>query len=590
MNKTYVSNMSYIKKLNLDLFNKVNKSQIINIEVAKCKNNKKNIVKKYNGNNVFIHSSYDPEKQAKHIARHVIDSKADIVFMIGLGLGYELKEMIKEDDNKRYFIVEPDEEIFKTALQNIDITFLSNNNVYFIQDDRYENIVNFFQSLVLNDKNINIKFFVLPAYELLHKNLIQKINEFIIKWLNVFSVSLYTNIVHQRQWFQNYAANLKYLSTTCPVEKLKDGFKNKPAIIVGAGPSLTYNLEHLKDLGDKAIIVGAGTGLSVLEKNKIKAHIAGAIDGSELEEKLFQNLDVNKQTTLFYSHNVYYTVPSMLNGNKFLINVNQMDNFVGEKLNWDSFDEYSSASISIIMAYNLAKLGCNPIIFLGQDFCYSRNKSYAEGVEDIKGNNEVKETVLENSNYIELVNKNGEMVYSNKAFIAMKNLMENCIELNTETEFLNGTKDGLKIEGAEDIDFNQFVDSHLINESSINIDSYINKIYLNNTKSDSIEERINFTKNIESANNEIIEICKQIVNCIESEDSYISKTNFVRKKESDLQKISFYKEVIYGMIYEIDYIYKKKEYLDYCKHVYSYVLDKCLIMENAFRYEVNGGE
>lgn len=590
MNKLYINNLKYIKKLNLDLFNKINKSQIRDAEIINCKNNKKSIVKKYYNSNVLIHSQYDPERQAKYIADYAINSKADIIFIIGLGLGYELKEMIKRDDNKTYFIVEPDEEIFKIALQNIDITFLSNNNIYFIQDNRYENIVDFFQSLVISDKNINIKFLILPAYEVLHKDLINKINNFIIKWLNVFSVSLYTNITYQRQWIQNYIANLKYLPYTCPVKELKDGFKNLPAIIVGAGPSLNYNLEHIKKIDNKAIIVGAGTGISVLEKNNIKANIAGAIDGTELEEKLFKNLKVNKETTLFYSHNVYYTVPGMMSGNKFLINVNQMDDFVAKELNWDSFSQYSSASISIIMAYNLAMLGCNPIILLGQDFCFSRSKNYADGVEDIKGKNEIDDDVLENKNYFEVTNKNGQMVYSNKAFVAMKNLMENCIELNPQVKFLNGTNDGLEIKGAEDINFNQFAESNLINNKNIDIDIYIDKIHSKNTNSYDVDKRVKLTKSLECDNNEIIEICKQIISYIESEESHILKINFVKSKEVELNKNTFYKDVIYVMINEIDYIYKKKDYVEYSKCIYSYVLDKCLIIKNAFKYEVNSGE
>ena len=39
----------------------------------------------------------------------------------------------------------------------------------------------------------------------------------------------------------------------------------------------------------------------------------------------------------------------------------------------------------------------------------------------------------------------------------------------------------------------------------------------------------------------------------------------------------------------IDYIFKKLNYKDKNLKIYSYILDKCLIMKNAFTYEVYGG-
>lgn len=577
--------MNFIKKVSKDLYNKINKTNIISVKTSSTENNMLNIKKSYNGHEYCIHSNYHPYEQARYIAEYALKDNSDIVFFFGLGLGYELEEMLKRDETKRYFIIEPDVEIFKLALNTFDINIINNKNIYFIQDDRYENIVSFMEAMILNDKKLNIKFVVSPAYEVIYSRLIKEINEFIVKWLNVFTVNLNTNILYQRQWFQNYIANLKYLAQTRPVKILEKDFEGKPAVIVGAGPSLNNNLEHIRKVQDSMILAGAGTGITVLDKNLIRAHIAGAIDGTIHEEKLFANLQVNKDVALFYSNNVYHTVPGKVDGKKFLINVNNMDNYIDKSLGWGDYEVYSSASISIIMAYNLAKLGCNPVILLGQDFCFSRNRNYSEGVEEIKGNNEISEDILKRPGCMKVKNKNGDEVYTNKGFIAMRDLMENCIQMFPKTTFLNGTKEGLEIKGALNIDFNDYIDS-TIEGKNYQISDIIDQagcMAENDRNSAS-----GLIKSISFDINEVKNLCMDILSCIEGAQSTSAKGDLVKKKEMKLKEIPFYNEVIFPTILEIEYIYMKRDYLEYCKGMYSYILDKCLIMENAMKYEVYG--
>lgn len=592
MSKLYKNNMDLLRKLNMNLYNKIKDKKVLNTSLTSARNGQYNLLKIFYDKRINIHSGYNPKEQAEYIAEHALSEKPDIVFLFGLGLGYEFIEMLKINSNVRYFIVEPNAEIFKSALQNMDIKYLfSNNNIYFIQDDRYEHIVNFFASLIDHDKTVKIKFVALPSYQVLYKELLDVLYEYIKKLMNVFAVNFYTNMQYHRQWVQNYIANLKYLRNSCPVKKLSNVFKNVPAIVVAAGPSLAYNLPHLKKITNQAIIAAVGTGISILEKNQIRAHLAGAIDGTNLEENLFKNLVVNKNTPLFYSSNVYYKVPSLLSGSNFLMNVNKIDSFIHQKLDWEFYEIYSASSIANIMVYNLSKLGCNPIILLGQDLCFSRDKTYAEGAEEVKGSIDLKPDYRNNPNHCQAKNKNGELVYTNRPFLSMRDLMENCIKLFPDTLYLNGTKDGLPIKGTEDIDFNNYADNiFLKSPDSYHISEAITGIYQNHLKETTYEKTSIVVKSLENDNGEIMRICRDIILCIENtEIDETIKVDEVQKKEEQLNEIPLFKEIIKELIKQIEYIYKNREYLDYCKQVYAYVLDKCLIMENAFIYEVNGG-
>jgi hypothetical protein len=156
----YEKNMKFIKKLNYQLYEKIINVKLKTVKKIITKNNYKNIVKTNNGNEFIIHSQYNPKYEAKFIAKDVFEnSKYDIVFLFGLGFGYELKEMIKLNSNIRYFIVEPDEEIFKLLIQTYDIKFLFDNmNIHFILGKNPEDIGDFYEKVIGFEKSINIKF------------------------------------------------------------------------------------------------------------------------------------------------------------------------------------------------------------------------------------------------------------------------------------------------------------------------------------------------------------------------------------------------------------------------------------------------
>jgi len=585
LSKLYKNNMRLLRKLNMNLYNKIIAEKVLDTSLTTARNGQNNLSKAFLNKKIHIHSSYNPDEQARYVAEYALSEKPDMVFLFGLGLGYEFMEMLKINNDIRYFIVEPDTEIFKVALQKMDINLLfSDNNIYFIQDDQYGHIINFFSSLIEHDKTVKIKFVTLPSYQVLHKELLMVLYEYMKKLMNTFAVNFYTNLQYHRQWVQNYIANLKYLYSSCPVKKLSDAFKGVPAIVVAAGPSLAYNLTHLKNITNQAIVAAVGTGISILEKNQIKAHLAGAVDGTALEENLFKNLAVNKNTPLFYSNNVYYKVPSLLTGNNFLMNVNEIDCFIHRKLEWEYYEIYSAASIANVMLYNLSRLGCNPIILLGQDLCFSREKTYAEGAEDVKGSIELKSTYRNNPNYFQVQNKNGELVYTNRAFLSMRDLMEACLVLFPDTLYLNGTKDGLPIKGTEDIDFNDYADNILLKLTNrYSIGETITEAYQNHLQEVSHKKINNFIESLENDNREIMKICRDIILCIEStEMDETTKAAEVKKREKQLNAIPLFKEIIKELVKQIEYIYKNREYLDYCKQVYAYVLDKSLIMENAF--------
>ncbi|MBV4416556.1 motility associated factor glycosyltransferase family protein [Clostridium tyrobutyricum] len=583
-NNIYEKNVTQIKNLNPYLYNEISRLELKTVKCITTKNHSKNVIKTVSGIDFIVHSQYNPQFQAQFIAENVFADNPDIIFLFGLGLGYELKEMIKLNKNVRYFIIEPDEEIFKILLQSSDIKFLFDNiNVHFILGKKADDIGSFYENVIGCEKSVKAKFIILPSYKNIYRDLIHNVFLNIREKINNVKVNITTLTVSHRQWFQNYIGNLKYLNSMCPVTNLKENFKEKPVIIVSAGPSLNHNIETLKKLQGKVLIAAAGSGISVLESNGIKADIMCLIDGWEAESKLIENVEINKNTSLFYSSMLYYKINDKLPGAKFLLNVNQMDKKIYDTVGEIPFNLFSGPSVANSLAYNLSGLGCNPIIFLGQDLCYSSGKNYAKGAVYEKDMSRE----LNTQNYIKLRNKNNEDVYTTSPFLAMKSSMEFCIKVHPNIEYLNGTKDGLCIEGTKDIDFNEYADKNFTDKYDMNLEKIYYK-FINNKKN--IKNLQHITENLENENLELIRLCKNAIEYIESETNKEKNRKYIKNIYEQLDKISLYKEILNPNLTNLDYIYKNKSYIEKNKQKLEYILDKCFIMDNAFTYIVKGGK
>lgn len=527
-------------------------------------------VKRQNGNEIFIHSRINPRESAKFISDYTFREPCDIVFLFGLGLGYELREMKKINPKKVYFVVEPDFEIFRCNLMVNDIQPVMKEINLFVGNNENQ-IIHALNYIIDKYKSIKIQFVVLPPYKVLYKELWDKIENQLRKLLNGYLVAINTNNSQQKKWVRNYVMNLDYISNTYPLEKLRKSFKDKPAIIVGAGPSLEENIETLKLVQNKAVIAAVGSGAGILESNGIRAHIIGAMDGSKAEEKIFNGLKYNADSMLFYSSQVYYNVPKLINGPKFLMNQVEMDEYLHKKLNWKYIARYSGPSIANVITHNLSELGCNPIIILGQDMCYSKNKLYAEGAKHKK---EFTLQQLENNPaYIKAVNNKGDEVYTTPAFMSFKYESEGIIKNHPRIVYLNGTSHGIAIDGAQNIDFNEYYKNELSNYKDIDF-----PIFSKDIKGDGSEEKVK--SQLFDELHRVIDSCEEMVKSIQENGD--KTVNIINENEKILSKVPLFANVFMGMLEFIEYLLPK-DYLNNILNKYLFVLDKCYIMEKAFQ-------
>jgi hypothetical protein len=231
-----------------------------------------------------------------------------------------------------------------------------------------------------------------------------------------------------------------------------------------------------------------------------------------------------------------------------------------------------------VLAYCFAALGCSPIILLGQDLCYSNKKNYVEGAAYYNGNE-----ISESEGLKKLMNKQGQEVFTKDSFLAMRNVMEYCTKMFPQIEFLNGSRDGLSIQGAKDIDFNEYAEKVLLQSPHYDIEDIIRNCCVNQNADISRGQKIDgFIHQMRREISNVSLLSRDLVNLICSEEKPQEKEKQLQKKQSELEKISFYKEVIWPSFGHIwDSMYKQRDYFDKMKVISESMLDKCNVMLDA---------
>ncbi len=199
--------------------------------------------------------------------------------------------------------------------------------------------------------------------------------------------SIHTEMIYAHHLSKNLLKNFKRLSNAFDFGAWKDQFKDVPAILCGAGPSLEQVYPELKKLEDKALILAGGSTITALSASGIKPHLLYAIDPNpeEFTRLAFHTAyDVpllfgcRLEPNVFYSHSgpIGYFVTGTGGA---------LEEWMEEKLRIKDYEVLKglgeeALSVTTVAFMTAIYLGCNPIILAGVDLAYKEGKRYAEGV------------------------------------------------------------------------------------------------------------------------------------------------------------------------------------------------------------------
>lgn len=438
-----------------------------------------------------LHDEVDAVYEAEQIvAKTKYREESDTIHIIfGLGMGHLLQAFCKNSKGK-IILYEPDIEILRAALEFVDLSSeLSKSTVMLI--DKEEKFEIAMGRLFFLKGEMTLSF--LTSYVQLYPSVVSELKKKL-----VMLGSIYTNAYKELQrqsanWTVSVLNNLFRIYKNEELEALLGKFKDKPAVIVSAGPSLTENVEYIKQYRDNIVVFCVGTALKTLLKNGVRPDFVAMIESRYC---LTQILDVDLSGINF----IFY--PSIFKG-VYECDLDRVFNYYPdnmittewlENLSGIKADKYKSrGTVSICALESAYLLGCNPIILTGQDLAYRNGQCYASnsaynikyrevspgkfelfvddydkyfGAAKLKDKNDsmkkLQETLEENSkNLCFVTGQNGERLLTSPAYAMFVEHFENiALEIAPYAKLFNTRSGGAQINGFENIKMQDFLEKY----------------------------------------------------------------------------------------------------------------------------------
>lgn len=421
---------------------------------------------------IYLHSTYSPKKEAVVIINGYTDlaEHAEVMFY-GVGLGYHIDELNTRHRNLKYYIYEPVPQLLYAYLSRVELTVGSLEKIKGIvvgnDPTRLENLI----SEYLKGSVEGSYLIELPIYKSLFQEDYTAFSTLFKKLVKDKKAATYTNYAYQKLWIVNCMKNFDDILRT-PNLILNKGnlYKNKPAVIIAAGPSLNDEIEHIRYIKEKnmAYLFSVGSAINTLIHHGIYPDAACTYDPTDPATSNQFVFDVVKKKgikdiPLIFGTSVGYQTLVDYPGDKYHIITSQdsvSDYFLKPK-EQETIELVSDAtSIAVITLQLVQKLGCNPIIFVGQNLAFRGKERHSKGIAYSK---EIMNEELENGMWIKDVY--GNEIVTDFGFDKMRKDLEAFIKHYSENHIINTTKDGAHIEGTEFLELETVIDCYFTENS-----------------------------------------------------------------------------------------------------------------------------
>jgi hypothetical protein len=337
------------------------------------------------GRSLFLHSRYEPQREAEQLVSQLDVTEQLVFYVYGLGLGYHLEVLRERASSEAIFCVfEPDLRLIRTALECRDLTSLleSRRVMFFTQADKAD----LFNRLMPHTAmaSIGTVSLVHPPSRQVHPDFHAQLETWVDELASVGRTTLNTLVLNGRCTAENVAANVGWYAASPSLSRLRNRHHGKPAIVVSAGPSLRKNKHLLKDASERAVIVAVQTTLQPLLEMGVEPHFVTSLDYHEICTRFFEKLPPTLRTELVAEPKANNAIFSMYPGPVSILGNDYADGLLAE-MKPDKERLRPGATVAHLAYYLAEHLGCDPIIFVGQDLGFSDGLCYAPGTsyEDV---------------------------------------------------------------------------------------------------------------------------------------------------------------------------------------------------------------
>ncbi|HKQ67806.1 MAG TPA: 6-hydroxymethylpterin diphosphokinase MptE-like protein [Polyangiaceae bacterium] len=292
-----------------------------------------------------------------------------LIVVLGAGLGHGLSEL-RARTNARILCYEPDPGNLKTLLSSGPcdlggipiVTDLLDFKLYW--ESRAQERV---EALIVRTPGYA------AAYPAAERDLVLVVQD-LVRNVQINENTLY---LRSRIWLDDIFENLESLDDVCTFNALNGKYTGVPAFIVGAGPSLDRNAEHLRAAADKGIVIATNTSGRALARHGVRPQVLACIESIDLSADLEKLPFIDEVVRAFsISGN-----PRHFEAGKgpILATFESLPSFEPLVALFGDSGLAVAASVTTAAVSLAERLGCSPIVLVGQDLAFTGNQIYARG-------------------------------------------------------------------------------------------------------------------------------------------------------------------------------------------------------------------
>ncbi|CUH94428.1 hypothetical protein P22_0494 [Propionispora sp. 2/2-37] len=425
-------------------------------------NDQRNVYFQHDGKKYLLHSSYDPVMEAKRLVRDIEKERDYLVVVFGLGLGFhlfELKERISP--GTRVVVVEHNLDVAKYTLNYVDLTEVFKDGQFVLLLGDEQQIAK--MALVLPQFNFhnllhNTQVMVLPNYHIYaekNKAILRQISKSMLNTVMSFG----NDLTDQFVGFGNMCHNTDAIMKAHSIEDIRGKYKDVPAVIVAAGPSLDKNIRQLKKANGKALIIACDASMRACEQNGVRPDAVASIERDEPTYTFYyKDRKFPEDLVLVGPGSLWPNIYDEYEGKTIIMSRN---NCGFEKIWLDTFKQFKFVGLGhscATVAFTVAReAGCNPIVLIGQDLAYTSGKKHSDLTHtEHEGENDDRDS----TEGVYLEDHEGNLLKSHIVYKMFKEWYEMQVASYPDLQVIDATEGGAYIKGTVLMTLQEVIDKY----------------------------------------------------------------------------------------------------------------------------------
>lgn len=334
-----------------------------------------------------------PREEAAALTADVDPVASGAVAILGFGLGYHAEALARKYKKMGVLLVfEPDVSLLRAVLEHVDHSaWMSLRNCVIVTDAEDQGEITASITGAEGIFMLGTRFLDHPASKQRLGDLAERFSATLSGALRATRTSIVTTLVQVDKTMRNLLGNIEAYANAPGISELAGAAQGKPAIVVSAGPSLRRNIDLLRDpkVRERFVVIAVQTVLKTLLAKGIRPDFVTALDHDAISRRFYEGLtreDVEGVTLVVEpkaSPAIFEAFPGFIRcpGERILDNIlaEGADEGTKQLLARPRGDLKPGATVAHLAYYLARHLGCDPVVFVGQDLGFTDGQYYAAG-------------------------------------------------------------------------------------------------------------------------------------------------------------------------------------------------------------------